>query len=194
MVETIAPVVYGKRSSYIVAVAFHTIAATLTAAGTGALLGAIGLLLGGPWGTVGAIAVAGVAFVYLLRETLGLPIPLPQARRQVPEWWRTFFSPPVAASLYGAGLGVAFLTFLSYGTFAAVAAGAVASADPLVGALICGPFGLARGLAVAAVGWRSTDPNRTVTGVATVGSTRGPRVLNALMLAIVGALALFQVV
>lgn len=194
MVETIAPVVYGKRSNYVLAIGIHTTAATLTAAATGALLGMIGLLLGGPWETVGAAVVTGVAVLYLLREGLRLPIPLPQARRQVPEWWRTFFSPPVAASLYGAGLGVAFLTFLSYGTFVAVAAGSVASADPLVGAALCAPFGLARALAVAAVGWRSNDPNRTVTAVAGVGSTSVPRLVNALVLGFVAVIALFQVV
>ena len=192
MVETIAPVVYGKRSGYIVALALHAVAATITAAATGAVLGLIGMAFGGPWGRGGLIAVIAVAVLYLLREAVGLPIPLPQARRQVPEWWRTFFAPPVAASLYGAGLGVAFLTFLSFGTFAAVATGAVVSADPFTGALLCAPFGLARALAVAVVGWRSSEPGKTVASVASTGATPVPKVVNALALGAVAAAALAQ--
>ena len=192
MVETIAPVVYGRRSNYIASVVLHTVAAAATAGITGALLGLAGRLLGGPWGSAGAIAVCVVAVVYALRETFRLPIPLPNARRQVPEWWRTYFSPPVAATLYGAGLGVAFVTFLSYGTFVAVAAGAVISADPLLGALLCVPFGLARGLSIAAVGRRSGDPGATVSAVAAVGATTRPRMVNALVLALVAVAAAVQ--
>jgi hypothetical protein len=115
---------------------------------------------------------------------------LPNARRQVPEWWRTFFSPPVAATLYGAGLGVAFVTFLSFGTFVAVAAGALVGGDPLLGALVCAPFGLARAAAVALVGMGSRDPGRSATEIARIGSGASPRAINAVALASVGAVAL----
>jgi len=192
MVETIAPVVYGRRSSYITSIALHVMAATATAALTGAALGLIGSLLGGPWGTAGLAAVVVVASLYLVREAFRVPIPLPQARHQVPEWWRTFFSPAVAASLYGAGLGVAFLTFLSYGTFAAVATGALVSGDPVTAAVLCAPFGLARSLAVAAVGWRSNDPGLTVGAVAATGATATPRLVNAAALGLVAVAALLQ--
>ncbi len=193
MVETITPVVYGRRTNYVLAVALHALAATATAAATGALLAAIGWVLGAPWATVGGVVVAGVAVLYLFREAFGVPVPLPQARRQVPEWWRTFFSPPVAATLYGAGLGVAFLTFLSFGTFVAVAAGALVSGDPVVGGAICAPFGAARAISVAAVGWRSEDPGKTVSGLAAAGGTSLPRLLNAIALAAVAGAALIQV-
>src|SRR5881397_3097660 len=85
------------------------------------------------------------------RLPLDMVVALPNLRRQVPEWWRTFFSPPVAAFLYGAGLGVGFLTYLSFGTLVAVAAVAVASGNPLVGVLVLTPFGMARGLSVLVV-------------------------------------------
>ncbi|MBW3594242.1 MAG: hypothetical protein KY391_01585 [Actinobacteria bacterium] len=193
MVETISPVVYGRRSNYVVAIALHAVAATATAAATGAVLGVVGLALGGPWGNAGAVAVIVVALAYALREAFGVPVPLPQARRQVPEWWRTFFSPPIAATLYGAGLGVAFLTFLSYGTFVAVAIGAVVSADPILGATICAPFGLARGMAVAVVGWRSVEPGAAVTSLATAGATAGPRLVNAGALGAIALVASTQI-
>lgn len=152
MAETITPAVHGgKRRPFLASAALHVAGATLTAAALGHALGALGALLSAPRGTVGAALVAAASGVYFLREAFRLPIPLPQRRRQVPEWWRTFFSPPVAAFLYGAGLGVGFLTYLSFGTFAAVMAGAVASGDALTGALVCAPFGLGRALAVAAV-------------------------------------------
>ena len=192
MVETIAPVVYGRRSSYLTALALHTLAATVTAGVTGALLGALGWAFGGPWSPEGAVAVVAVAVLYASREALGVPVPLPNARRQVPEWWRTYFSPPVAATLYGAGLGVAFVTYLSYGTFVAVAAGALVSSDPVLGALLCAPFGLARGLSVAAAGRGSRNPGAAVASAASVGATAAPRVANAVALGGVAAAAATQ--
>ena len=60
----------------------------------------------------------------------GLRVPVPQLRRQVPDWWRTFFGRPFAAVLYGAGLGIGFLTYLSDGTLVVVAFAALASGTP----------------------------------------------------------------
>lgn len=194
MVETITPVVHGRRSVFVLSIVLHAIAATVTAAATGSFLGMVGMVAGAPWSPVGALIVGSVAFVYLLRETFRVPIPLPNARRQVPEWWRTYFSPPVAATLYGAGLGVAFITFLSYGTFVAVAAGALVSGDPLLGALLCAPFGLSRAVTVAAVGWRSTDTGAAVSSVASFGATAAPRAANAAVLALVVMAATAQLV
>ena len=74
--------------------------------------------------------MAAVALAYAAREAFGLPLPVPAARRQVPDWWRSFFSWPVAATLYGAGLGIGFLTFLSNGGLVVVAVAAVASGRP----------------------------------------------------------------
>ena len=53
------------------------------------------------WPVIGFLACA-----YAARELLGLPLPLFDRRQQVPDWWRTFYGPHVAASLYGAGLGM----------------------------------------------------------------------------------------
>jgi hypothetical protein len=151
MVETIVPVVHGdRRSRYRITVALHVIGAALAAAALGALLGAVGSLAGASWSAGGAVAVAVAAGVYLLRESTGLPVPVPDRRRQVPDWWRSFFSPPVAAFFYGLGLGVGFMTFLGYGTFVAVVVAAAASGDPLLGAALCAPFGIARALTVTA--------------------------------------------
>lgn len=149
MVETIVPAVHGeRRSRYWRAVALHTMAATAAAGTLGLALGALGSATGASWGTAGALALAAVATLYALREAVGLPVPVPDRHRQVPDWWRTFFSPDTTAVLYGVGLGVGFLTFLTYGTLVAVAVAALVSGDPLLSALLLAPFGLARGLSV----------------------------------------------
>ena len=157
MVETISPVVYGTRTRWAGALALHAAGATATAAAFGAAAAAVAALLGAPWGRAGEVVLAAVAVLYLVRELTGLRVPVPQLRRQVPDWWRTYFGRPVAAFLYGAGLGVGFFTFLGHGTLVVVTVGAAATGRPLLGALVMAPFGLARGLAPL-VAARSEEP------------------------------------
>lgn len=160
MVETITPVVHGGRARWLGTLLLHTLGATVTAVAFGAALGWAGGLLGAPWGRSGLIAMAAVAAAYGLAELSRRRLPIPQLRHQVPDWWRTFFGRPVAAVLYGAGLGVGFLTYLAHGTLVVVALAAVASGDPGVGGLVVAPFGLVRGLS-AAMAWRSDTPERS---------------------------------
>src|SRR5687767_1519634 len=111
MVETISPVVHGGRNrSYWTSITSHVLGATLAAAAFGAVLGGVGALSGAPWGGIGAIVIALVAALYVARDALRLPIPTFDRKKQVPEWWRTFYSRPVASLLYGLGLGIGFLT------------------------------------------------------------------------------------
>ena len=150
MVETIAPVVHGGRNrKYWSALALHILGATTSGALFGALLALVGKISGAPWGAAGFVAIAVVAGLYAARELFGAPIPLPDLDRQVPDWWRTFYSPDVAALLYGLGLGVGFFTFLTFGTYAAIATGALVSGDAALGALLMGAFGFVRSAAVA---------------------------------------------
>ncbi len=93
-----------------------------------------------PGAAAGAVIVAGVALLYLVRELTGIRIPVPQLRRQVPDWWRTYFGRPLAAFLYGAGLGVGFFTFLGHGTLVVVTVGVAATGRPLLGAVADGPL------------------------------------------------------
>lgn len=189
MVTTIDPVVHGGRNRrYVLAVALHVFGATAAAGVFGAALGGVGALLGGPWRVAGPAVVAAIAGLYALREGVGLPVPVPDRHRQVPEWWRTFYSPPVASLLYGLGLGIGFLTFLTFGTYVAVATGAVASASPATGALVCGAFGLARGLSILAAGWGGGTP--ALDRLERLGATRGPRLVNAAALAALAAVAI----
>jgi len=179
MVETITPVVHGTRRRFAAAVAMHTAGSTLSAAVLGVLLGGAGAALGLEWDAAGIAVIVVVGAVYTAREAFGLRVPLPQLRRQVPEWWRTFFSPRTAAVLYGLGLGAGFFTYLSFGTFAAVAAAALTSGDPFVGAALCAPFGAARGVAVMV----AANPI-SIDRLEATALTRLPRATNAAALAV----------
>jgi len=187
MVETITPVVHGgSRSRWGISLALHAIGAGVAAAIVGSLLAGAGALLGAPWGVPGALLVGAVAAMYVARE-LGAPVPVPQLRRQVPDWWRTFFAPHLAAFLYGLGLGPGFLTYLGHGTIVVVSVGAFASGRPLLGAAVLAPFGLARGLGpVLAFGVRSpSDAAALVERLDRSASKARWRVANALSLSMV---------
>jgi hypothetical protein len=190
MVETISPVVYGTRTRWAGALALHAAGATATAAAFGAAVAAVAALLGAPWGRAGGVVVAAVAVLYISRELTGLRVPVPQLRRQVPEWWRTYFGRPLAAFLYGAGLGVGFFTFLGHGTLVVVTVGAAATGRPLLGALVMAPFGLARGVAplVGAGSQEPEDGRRLVDRLSSM-SGRLRSGLNTLALAGVAAAA-----
>src|SRR5918992_2064191 len=194
MVETITPVVHGgSRGRWALSVGLHTVGATGSAALAGALLGAAGSAIGAPWGRAGLVAVAAVTVAYAVREAGGPAVPVPAARRQVPDWWRTFFGPHVAALLYGAGLGLGFLTYLSHGTLVVVALAAFVAGDPAVGAVAVGAFGLARGLSLTLPG---PAPSAAAAGASVdrlirLGSGPLPRVANGLvLLAVAGAAGL----
>ena len=189
MVQTIAPAGRGGKHEATRSLALHTIATTLAAAATGAALGGFGALLRAPWGTAGAVLVIAVALTYFARDALHAPIPLPQLRRQVPEWWRSFFSPGTAALLYGIGLGVGFATYSGFGTFAVVTVTAVASGSPGIGAVLVAPFGLARGLGVAlARSWQGDDVGDL--RLERLAVSAWPRRINALASIAVGTVAL----
>ena len=183
MVETISPVVYGTRTRWVGAVMLHAVGAAVTAAAFGAAVAAAAALLGAPWGRAGAVIVATVAALYLVRELTGVRILVPQLRRQVPDWWRTYFGRPVAAFLYGAGLGVGFLTFLGHGTLVAVTAGAASTGRPLLGALVMAPFGVARGLApLVGAGSKAPEDGRRLVDRLSSMSGRVRRAVNAVAL------------
>lgn len=192
MVETIAPVVYGRKARYFLAVGLHALAAGVAGATFGAGLALLGGALKAPWGPVGAITIACASVAYASRELLGVPLPLFDRKRQVPDWWRTFYAPPVAATLYGAGLGIGFLTFLRFGTYVVVSLIAVSSGDVRVGALLGATFGLARALTtmVSAGAVDEEEAAAVVTKLERVAAGRVPRTVNGLVLLAVAAIAL----
>jgi hypothetical protein len=190
MVETISPVVHGGRGRWLGTLALHALGATGTAALFGALLGWIGGSFGAPWGRIGLLVLGAVALVYALGTLTRLRVPVPQLRRQVPDWWRTYFGRPFAAVLYGAGLGIGFLTYLSAGTLVVVALAAIASGSPAAGALIVAPFGLVRGLS-AIVAWRSVtqEQSRALVDRLVSMPDTARRVTNGVVLVVVAGIA-----
>jgi hypothetical protein len=191
MVETISPVVHGGRARWLGTLALHTLGATGTAALFGATLGWIGGTLGAPWQRLGLLALATLSAVYALGALTRLRVPVPQLRRQVPDWWRTYFGRSFAAVLYGAGLGIGFLTYLSNGTLVVVAFAAAASGRPAIGAVLMAPFGLARGLS-AVVSWRAITQEQGRALVDRLISTPGTarRITNGAVLGLVALAAL----
>src|SRR5688572_6419167 len=102
MVQTITPVVHGgSRRRLVVSLLLHALGATTSAAAFGALLGGGGALLGAPWGRGGMVIVATLGVAYAAREIYGIPVPLPELRRQVPDWWRGALGPRTSSFLYG---------------------------------------------------------------------------------------------
>ncbi len=192
MVETITPVVHGGRTGrWAGSVALHVTGAVASAAAFGAILGAAGSLLGAPWRGGGTLLIALVAVLYLVGEANVVQVPVPQLRRQVPQWWRTFFSVSVAAFLYGAGLGVGFLTYLAHGTLVVVAVAVAASGTPLMGAALVAPFGLVRGMSVLVTA-RVREPQEgsaLVARLARSASSPGWRAAHVAVLLAVGAAA-----
>ncbi|HSJ51802.1 MAG TPA: MauE/DoxX family redox-associated membrane protein [Actinomycetota bacterium] len=192
MVETITPVVHGgSRPRWTAFLLVHVAGAAVAAAVFGAVLGGVGALLGAPWGGLGVVAIVGVAGLYLLREAFGVAVPVPQLRRQVPDWWRTFFPFAPASFLYGLGLGVGFFTYLSHGTLVVVAGAALVSGRPVLGAALVLPFGVARGLgAAAAFGARTPEESTALVGsLARAASWVGWRGAHATVLVAIALLA-----
>jgi hypothetical protein len=194
MVETITPVVHGgSRKRWAAVLGLHVLGATLSAAALGAALGALGTVLGAPWGAAGAVIVTLLAVLYLSREAFGVQVPIPDARRQVPQWWREAFSPGTTGFLYGLGLGVGFATHLGHGTLVVVAAVSMAGGDPLLGAVALAAFGVARSTGVA-VTWTATDrpaSARLAQALERLGAGAGPRLANGLALAGLAVAAAF---
>jgi hypothetical protein len=191
MVETITPVVYGGRARWTAALALHALGATVTAAVFGLALGWAGIAFGAPWGRAGAFGIAAIAAVYALGELPRVSVTVPQLRRQVPDWWREEFGWALAATLYGAGLGIGFFTYLGHGTLVVVAAGAVAIGRPVWGAAILGTFGLVRGLSAASSAHVSdAEDSRRLVDRLNARPAMRRAVWNAAAMVLVGALAL----
>ena len=156
MAETVAPVVHGVRR-WLVAVAAFAAGAVGAGAVLGWALGSAASWAGG--GSMHAVwAAAAVVAAYAAREVGLLRLPIPQLRRQVPQRWREVLPLPATGFLYGAGLGLGFVTYVPVATFAAVTA-AVVLADPAAGAVALGAFGVGRAAALiaATAGLRDWD-------------------------------------
>lgn len=159
MIETITPAVCGSRRRRRIALALFTVSALASAALVGALLGTLGLVLGGTAAIVVAAVIAGLA---ALRELGVLRFPLPQSRRQVPQWWHARLPLPVWSAGYGAGLGAGFFTFQPVATFWVACAAAVALGRPLAAGACFALYGAGRALMVVVPALREPEVTAAV--------------------------------
>lgn len=197
MVETIVPVVDGCEierppsgsSPRWKLAAIHAAGAGLAAALVGACMAALAGTVGAPWGWVGSAVVAAAAAGYAARELVRLPVPVPHRKAQVPEWWRAFFAPPTAVFLYGLGLGVGVITHLRHGTYLVVLLAASLSGDPFTGALLCLPYGLARGFSPALACARRQKAEQGLLRIERLERTPIPRLTHGVTLALLTAAA-----
>lgn len=137
-----------------------TVAATVTGAVTGFLIGALALPLPAVHAAWTGLILAGAGGADLALALRGWPRP-PSVRRQVPQEWSRLFAPRTVALLYGARLGVGPLTILNTWVWwgALVAAALI---GPATTALAGGLFGLTRtGVSLVASEWgRPAMPER----------------------------------
>jgi hypothetical protein len=163
MLETFTPAVCGSRNRQRAASLLFAASAVAAAAGLGALLGLAGE-------TFGArrlvLAAAALALLAAAREAGLVRVPLPQARRQVPEGWRFSLPLPVWAMGYGGGLGAGFLTHQTVSTFWVACTGALALARPLPAALCLSLYGAGRAIMVVFPRRRPDDPTEAVERIA----------------------------
>lgn len=145
MIETITPAVCGSRRRRRIALTLFTLGAVASAALVGLAFGLVGALVGG---TAALVVAAALAAVAALRELGVVRLPLPQARRQVPQWWHARLPLPVWSTGYGAGLGAGFFTFQPVATFWVACAAAVALGRPLAAAACFSLYGAGRALMV----------------------------------------------
>jgi hypothetical protein len=183
MIETFTPAVCGSRKRQRAALGLFTASAVAAAAMLGALLG----LVGGAVGAREAVLAAGVlALLAAAREAGLVRLPLPQARRQVPERWRFDLPLPLWATGYGAGLGAGLFTYQPVSTFWVACAGALALARPFPAAVCFGLYGAGRAATILWARRRGSEAGEAVERLA--GRRRALLRANAVALAACAAL------
>jgi hypothetical protein len=94
-----------------------------------------------------------LALAYAASDLGAFPLPHPTLRRQVPiTWWRRW-RPYGAALMYGASLGLGFMTIIPFGAFYVVCAWCLVGGDPLAAAWVMGAYGAARALVMFPASW-----------------------------------------
>jgi hypothetical protein len=158
MVGTMLPIGYGERKTARVSksIASYAFGCALGSAALGLFLGSVGSLIGPPLGPerfgIASAATAAVALVYGLSDASLLRVPRMESRRQVPLSWYRRFRPPVAGLLYGATLGVGFVTRLSVSTFYILPLWAFLGGDVVRSGLVLTAFGVGRFLPLLLIG------------------------------------------
>ncbi|ALJ21592.1 hypothetical protein [Microbacterium sp. No. 7] len=117
--------------------AWHAFGSILTGAPTGAILGALGLLVGGVVGVGWALGIWAVAaLLYGLHELGALRMPTPMRRRQLPRHLRRTMAPNRVSFLFGTMIGPGFVIFIRSSAYYLLVLGLVLAGDPVLGAVL----------------------------------------------------------
>ncbi len=140
----------GKGNRFATTATAFVVGATLGGVTTGALVGALGLLVTGALGLPEAASLAILAVVALAAAVFegtgrALPSPLP---RQVDENWLNEYRGWVYGAGFGFQLGAGLLTFVTTAAIVVAVAAAVLAGSFLGSVVVMGTFGLVRGLSV----------------------------------------------
>jgi sulfite exporter TauE/SafE len=139
----------GRGQRWWLTVTAHVVGSTLGGAAIGAVMGLIGLLLERSIGMAGlTILVAVVALLGVLGDAVWNRPLLPSPHRQVNEDWLDSFRGWFYGAGFGFQLGLGVTTIITSGAVHVMLAAAALTASPVLGAVVGGVFGLARGLTV----------------------------------------------
>lgn len=155
MAQTITPAVSGAPSKWIRNVGLHWLGLViggLTVVALSRVAFHVVAMITDRQAAIGlACVLAGVGVCH----EVGLAMPLPYARRQVPVEWRTRLALPTVSFVYGASLGVGFLTlFTSSAQFALVLLSPFAPFPVVLAAIAM--YGVGKTLVVLVVAGTST--------------------------------------
>lgn len=124
---------------------WHAAGSLLTALPTGALIGAVGSLIGSTVGLAWALGVwAVLAALYGLHELGVIRMWTPMRRRQLPRHLRRTMAPRRVSFLFGAIIGPGFLIFIRSSAYYLLVLGLALHGDAVLGAALFGVVALGR--------------------------------------------------
>ena len=139
----------GRGQRWWLTVTAHVLGSALGGAAIGAVMGLIGMLIERAVGlTALTVMVAVVALLGVLGDSVWNRPLLPSPHRQVNEDWLDSFRGWVYGAGFGFQLGLGVTTIITSGAVHVMLAAAALTASPVLGAVVGGVFGLARGLTV----------------------------------------------
>lgn len=129
--------VAGFRRYWFLSVVVYTAAGATSSVILGTLLGMVGIFVLPEklwqWGMLAALVIGALAGV---REAGLAAVPVPQLKRQTPEFWRFGIPYLPTAGLWGFDLGLVFTTWMTFAGPWFLAAIAIAARDPVFGAVL----------------------------------------------------------
>jgi sulfite exporter TauE/SafE len=151
-----------NRWRWLLSASIYTLACLSTATLLGAILGALGHLVGSWIHSVsvyavlphsGAWIIGLLAIAYALSDLGWLRLPRPILSKAVPiTWWRRW-GPYGSALAYGAALGIGVMTRIPFGAFYVLCAWCMLQGNVAYGALLMGTYGLMRALVLLPISW-----------------------------------------